>query len=770
MDKLVWTGARASDVQRAEKLFDSSVTIFGNNDGILNRAYCVSNNVRLNHNNYSKEASDFILQQQLEILSRNPNIQFMSYNPNYIYGADERIVSQTVCLNDKALMRTLDNKIAFRKWVQEMDISLLEYNVVKGNEVKSVIDTIYGGCDVVVQHPGSSGGEGTFLFGTCCANTARLLPDQEYLVTKYAEKSVAINTHCIIYDDGYMLLTPSVQIIVNVEGTLLYRGADFIEYNNLDMSMDLEFRRQTALICTRLLESGYRGVLGIDAVISGEIVYIQEINNRFQGSTYLLNIALHNAGLPSVQELNYQAFYGGRKPKNADNIEALKVPYSYFVFAADGGNNNEDFEHAKYMYGKMVNESIPETVCFEDDGLSFDVNIEHGAPLFEIVFNVNISSIVDDGGITLRIHPCLEVPSVEWKNKIRNLTDLTVLKTSLINEGIVLTTSVKDFLSSKYGLLKDFSLDLLIKGGHYINCPTSMKLVSLSPFELDSDNNGFVLSYYGKRLIPVEYVHRLAPPRLQTTLGVNLGEMVYFATDRLRLQYTPACVFGGSKPTACRFCETFGISSEFKIQDILEAIDICFKMEPLPFRHILVGGRSDEPEVGRKNIMLICERIRKYSEMPIYLMCLPPERLVDIDDYINTGVTEFGFNIEVFDRTIAGGYMPGKGCIPVDRYLKALAYAAERSGKNGEVRCAFIVGLETLDSLLAGVEAVCRIGAAPILSAFRPIDGTPMQDIIQLSSVELVRAAYAAEEICQQYGMSLGPQCSACQNNTINIL
>lgn len=39
--------------------------------------------------------------------------------------------------------------------------------------------------------------------------------------------------------------------------------------------------------------------------------------------------------------------------------------------------------------------------------------------------------------------------------------------------------------------------------------------------------------------------------------------------------------------------------------------------------------------------------------MPIYLMILPCNNVEDIDEYVRRGVTEIGFNLEIFNRNLA---------------------------------------------------------------------------------------------------------------------
>jgi hypothetical protein len=275
--------------------------------------------------------------------------------------------------------------------------------------------------------------------------------------------------------------------------------------------------------------------------------------------------------------------------------------------------------------------------------------------------------------------------------------------------------------------------------------------------------------YYGEELTDVEYDTRYPQPCPKTAGGVPLERVSFLATDRLRLQNNPYCTFP-RHGIGCRFCEVTDTDQGFVPADILETIDHWFSVCPRPFRHILIGGASNEPGKERDTILAMCHRIRAYSEMPIYLMCLPPRQKSDIEEYAKAGVTEFAFNMELYDRTLALRYMPGKGRLSRERYFQALRWAVQCVGRTGAVRCSFIAGLEPMESLLEGIEAVCRCGAAPILSPFRPVPFTDMQDVIPPSNEWLLSLTKKAEAICRSYGLTLGPVCPACRNNTLTFV
>ena len=764
---LYWTGGRGSDTRYTGNLFKGSITIYGDNkDG--NISYC-SGRQRINHNVFCPEASEFILEKQLELIEKQPDCLFMAYNPNFVYGASKNVMERTLCLNDERLMKHLENKIEFRKIAKDI-INMVDCEVVFGSELSSnecVKGVKKGDRRIVVQFPTLfSGGVGTFLIdGSNLEILDNLDENMEYIVSPYIEGNIPINIHCIIYNEINLILPPSVQLIVNENNRLIYRGADYISYRDIPNEVKQEVINQLERICDKLRKDGYRGVIGFDGLICHDGIYFTEANNRFQGSTYPLNCALWRNGLPSVQELNLEAFGVIKSTDKSTDAASINVPCSYYIFTNDFGGT-----HARHI---MENAHRSNSILgHSGDDFDIDQSAEENAYLFHTLLGTNICS-VDLESCKAAVHPAFESPSAQWYNLIAKEKDISAIKISLINQGIIISDAAKRYLTWDHGLCDGnyFIIDLLIDRSYYVSCPITMKFATLSPFILEYEKvAGLSVTYYGNTLL--EDVVFIPKPTLKTwatSSGNPLCDMAFFSTDRLRLQNSPTCVFNKTKQP-CGFCEVCDWDLEFNEKDILETIDACFALQPTPFRHILIGGRSNAIGKEKQTILNMCAKIREYSNIPVYLMCLPPNNLSDIKDYFDAGITEFGFNIEVFDRKIAKKIMPGKGKIPVKQYLDALEYAADLCGKTGAVRSAFVVGLESWETLLKGVEAVCKVGAAPILSAFRPVLNTPLENTVPLSSAELFRITTEAEGIAECYGQSLGPSCISCQNNTLTII
>ena len=150
-------------------------------------------------------------------------------------------------------------------------------------------------------------------------------------------------------------------------------------------------------------------------------------------------------------------------------------------------------------------------------------------------------------------------------------------------------------------------------------------------------------------------------------------------------------------------------------------------------------------------------------------MCTPPKCKDKIKEFVEAGVSEIAFNVELFDRNLAKQYMPGKGQITLQQYLDSLSYAVSLLGNKGNVRSMLMVGLEKSENTLKAVKTLCENGVQPMLSIFRPTPNCTLSHIIQPSNKEILSLYFEAQKICKSYNLTLGPSCPSCQNNTLAI-
>ena len=206
---------------------------------------------------------------------------------------------------------------------------------------------------------------------------------------------------------------------------------------------------------------------------------------------------------------------------------------------------------------------------------------------------------------------------------------------------------------------------------------------------------------------------------------------------------------------------------DLQLDDVYEVID--WHLEHSDFRHILIGGGSSVRKTECKKILEIITYLRSRTDKSIYLMSVPPKNLGILNKYYEAGLNEVAFNIEIFDRLAAKKCMPGKGAIHLQEYQNALLHSVELWGNTGNVKCLLVYGCESNDSFLQGVHWLASHGIQPVISVFRPLRNTEMENVIPPETKTLTDLFYQAQIICQTFGMSLGPDCIFCQNNTLSI-
>ena len=155
-------------------------------------------------------------------------------------------------------------------------------------------------------------------------------------------------------------------------------------------------------------------------------------------------------------------------------------------------------------------------------------------------------------------------------------------------------------------------------------------------------------------------------------------------------------------------------------------------------------------------------------DIPVDVM-MPPwggKELIDI--LVDRNVNGFALNLEVLEEIKRNDYSPSKGRFGTKGYRDVIEHAVDRLGK-GKVRSLLILGLENPESTLMGVEFLARAGCDPVLSPFRPAKGTPLGHIKPPDETTIMMIHNRAVELCESYGVKLGPRCIPCQHNTLTL-
>lgn len=758
---LYWIGTRESEIVDTENFFKGSITIFGSNKNSnysFDKTYCW----RFNYNFDNDKFIEFVNNTACMILNHDSSAKFMFCLPDEVQEYCDEIQKNCICQNEMDLLELLGNKIYCKLWLNN-SIQELPYITMTGKELLTSNLKLYFDeyDEFVIQSAFSCGGFGTKLFNP---NDITINPNILYMITPYIKKNISLNIHVIVYNNDIVLLPPSIQIITLIDNMFLYKGADFVAYKRLPLKIQHEIHTMTKIISRKLQHCGYLGVCGIDFLydIDKDRLYYSEINARFQSSTFILNKALTEYGI-SVQKLHFESF--NKEFCEWKNMIPQYAPYSFYGYQY---LQKMDMQ-LRYLHSKLINNKNE----FYDDQLDWDHQLDDYTYLFKVVFHHSIVSWETDN--IIRLPENISLNYIEFEKQKERSEYFINLKIALINQGISVSDSVLKYIE-KYGKMnyEEFeALDIRLVQGLHFNVPFQVKLSELSPFTVEMfSNNTYVLCYYNS---PMQYNNQLLEISIRTQdplacqltkHGFGYDEISYLGIDRLRIYHKQGCYFK-SIGQECKFCDIENVPSSFTIEDIKEVLE-AYKSNS-HIKHFLIGGGSEIPESDFSNIIALTRYIKKTFNKPIYLMTLPPKSTDILDALQEAGITEMAFNIEIFDREIAKQIMPGKGKIPIGQYLKALEYSVKIFGKNGAVRSIFILGLEPRESLLNGIEEVCKRGISPILSLFRPISGTALEDRVPFTNREIKEIYDQILVICQKYGVKLGPQCHYCEDNTLKI-
>lgn len=753
MKNLYWIGPRQSDIDSIEYLFKGSITIYGNGKN-GNIAYCNLAN-RINHNLPNIDCDNFVLKHLKKILQKDVDAYFLFYNQEQAYHYDEIITQKSLGINNIYLLESLSNKAKCRYLLSSI-VNAVPYVTLKGNECTySNLHNFFHDKEYVIQKTISSGGDGTYHISKECTTIPEEIcadKNANYILSPYLENAISLNIHSVISEDKIILLPGSVQITYEMENKILYSGADFICFEKLSADKKAQFADSVFKICSFLKERGYRGIIGIDFILQDDILYFMELNPRFQASSQLLNRGLKLANQKSLQELHLLAFENKLPSENFN----ISVPYSNIVYTTD----NISFSRLKKI------RHSPEVLDIQTDGYLFTKEnyVDKNVYLCRCIFNKNICFILNQ---KLLLQPNLYVEHIKSyftsdNNGKRNI------KFALLNHGVTLTEQAGKLAEKKGNIKKAVfdAIDITIFDNIKVNVPFSCNFNTLSPFTIGVIENDFVLFWDEQELskvqidfVPNNLLHK------KTSSGVSFDAIINLATDRIRINPAPICVYK-KEHLACQFCNLPTQNVRYNFEDIKEVVDYCLKN--VAFRHFLIGGGTYSLNGGWDFILKISSYIRSQCSKDIYLMSIPPKDISILKQLKNAGITEVAFNLEIFNRQLAKQIMPGKGVIPLTQYMECFRESIKLWGNGGNVRSLLIYGFDTDNIFLKGIQELCTIGVEPIISIFRPLKGTNFENYCPPATSDIFSIYEKCQKIANEKSLCLGPDCPECQNNTLS--
>lgn len=247
-----------------------------------------------------------------------------------------------------------------------------------------------------------------------------------------------------------------------------------------------------------------------------------------------------------------------------------------------------------------------------------------------------------------------------------------------------------------------------------------------------------------------------------------LNNFVVTHGDRARLSPVRGCAM------TCTFCnipydDPLDVYRTKPVEALLEAARIAISDARQPAHHMLIsGGTPKRPDFGF--MQEVYQRVLiEFPQHPVDIMMVPLPGLFDLPLLDKLGLNQISINIEVFSEAHAKQVMRHKHNQGLDFYLRFIEQAAEALGP-GRVRSMLMVGLEPMETTLAGVAAIAQRGGVPVLSPFRPDPVTPLRDREPSGAAELEETYLRAVEVAARHGAVLGPDCPPCTHNTLSFV
>ncbi len=266
------------------------------------------------------------------------------------------------------------------------------------------------------------------------------------------------------------------------------------------------------------------------------------------------------------------------------------------------------------------------------------------------------------------------------------------------------------------------------------NIPVIGDFVHYSPYYLDQINGEYWVFRGGVAQNQVELMGAAKFYEHTTSTGVPMGKIgllhcpTTFATTLLQ-----TCVFWEDS-RRCKFCgieltlkdrSTVGFKDS---KSLVETISRAKELDGIT-NVVFTSGVAKDEEKALKRYAEICSEVKETTSLPIQLQIVPPDDLGWLQRLKDSGVDALGVHIETFDPEVFEKITPGKAKIGFDKYVQTWKEAVDVFG-SWQVSTYVLVGLgEKLETVINGAALCAGIGVYPFIVPFRPISGTPMENV-----------------------------------------
>ena len=268
------------------------------------------------------------------------------------------------------------------------------------------------------------------------------------------------------------------------------------------------------------------------------------------------------------------------------------------------------------------------------------------------------------------------------------------------------------------------AIEAVLPDDVWVNVPIDEGSEPSSPFLLSGGGEEFSLRRNGRsvdiRLIPQPRFYAKV-----TSRGTPMWRVGTVHGGCIAINPGSACGYS-LRGTPCRFCRSgSGISIEdafpMSVQEVVEVVRAAFAEACVGFVYFNPSYVGSE-DAGIAFLEPYIQAIKRHFDTLVAVQIHPPQNDQWIDRTYAMGVDALSYGVEIHDHDALARWCGGRvRYIGRDRYYEALAYAASVF-PSGTVWSDLILGLESTESTLQGIDALVRIGVLPVLSVLRARD------------------------------------------------
>lgn len=355
----IWIGKRESDILTYE-YFDVSITFWGSNTG-NNHSFCTIERLK---DNYNANFKQFVLEKLENYISQHNNLEIHFYNNSFAYKIihdNPSLKKYIVNINKQRIIDIVRHKTLSRVWLQNIvDVPSFVYASKEECKYDLLINKFPNYERFVIQKSVSGGGAGTYLINS--DNWSRindiLENDDVYLVSPYYEKNISLSCHLLIDDKQVVVFPISEQLLNYEKNKISYCGNRYLDISS---KLSNDIKKMATTVGNRLMSIDYRGICGLDFILTDNKLMLIEINPRYQGSSYIINAELRNSDLPSLFFLNKMCFSGCITKEIVSKIESMNISYESHNFTYQTGWTNSAIScpvNAKLFLDGVLNANI----------------------------------------------------------------------------------------------------------------------------------------------------------------------------------------------------------------------------------------------------------------------------------------------------------------------------------------------------------------------------------------------------------------------------